>query len=288
LEYTEMASYPALQALALQPLGEHSFKALSVPSNDRAVVFGGQLLGQLIVAAKTVDPAKEVRSVHVIFARAGEVSKPLQLATEALHVGRTMSSLQLKVSQGARVLCGGLVLCDSTEPDVLRASVAMPDVPGPQALAHRAFRETDGSELRFVDDVDVSSEADTGPAELRLWARWDDPETDDLAVHQALAAWVTDPWLIPAAMRPHKGIGLARAHHTLSTGVLTHTLTFHEPFDVRDWLLFSQTTVHGGGGRTYGEGHVFTSEGVLVASFAQENMIRAFSDGRTGDHATSM
>jgi acyl-CoA thioesterase-2 len=283
-----MASYPALQALSLRPTGERGFEAHNVPNEERAVVFGGQLLGQLIVAAKAGDPNKEVRSVHAIFARAGDVANPLRVATDVLHLGRTISSLQLRISQGERVLCGGLVLSDSTEPDVLRASVAMPDVPGPEALAHRAARETEGAELRFVDDVDFASAEDTGPAEARLWARWDDPGTDDLAVHQALTAWVTDPWLIPAAMRPHKGIGLAMSHHTLSTGVLTHTLTFHEPFDARDWLLFSQRTVHGGGGRTYGEGHVFTSEGALVASFAQENMIRSFADGRTGDHATSM
>jgi acyl-CoA thioesterase II len=164
----------------------------------------------------------------------------------------------------------------------------MPDVPGPEALASRGVFDTEGSEVRFVDDVDLASDQDTGPAELRLWVRWDDPGTDDLAIHQALTSWVTDPYLISAAMRPHKGVGLAMTHRTLSTGVLTHTLTFHEPLDAREWLLFSQDVSYAGGGRSYGEGRVFTTDGTLVASFAQENMIRAFSSPPTGDHRTAM
>ncbi|MCW2524412.1 MAG: Acyl-CoA thioesterase, partial [Frankiales bacterium] len=166
-----MSSYPALDALTLEQVGEGRFTAGNVPSEERAVVFGGQLLGQMIVAAKAVDPAKEVRSVHAIFARAGDVANPLQLTADVLHVGRTMSSQQLRVAQGSRVLCGGLVLSDTTEPDVLRASIAMPDVPGPAALADRASFDTEGSEVRFVDDVDLSSTEATGPAELRLWVR---------------------------------------------------------------------------------------------------------------------
>jgi acyl-CoA thioesterase-2 len=283
-----MTSYPALDALKLQETGAGRFTGANVPSEERAVVFGGQLLGQLIVAAKAVDPGKEVRSVHAIFARAGDVANPLQLTADVLHVGRTMSSLQLRIAQEARVLCGGLVLCDSSESDVIRAGSEMPDVPGPEALSGRGVFDTEGSEVRFVDDVDLTSDQDTGPAELRLWARWDDPGTDDLAIHQALTSWVTDPYLISAAMRPHKGVGLAMTHRTLSTGVLTHTLTFHEPLDAREWLLFSQNVSHAGGGRSYGEGRVFTTDGTLVASFAQENMIRAFSSPPTGDHRTAM
>lgn len=283
-----MTRYPALDALQLEAAGPGRFTAGNVPSEGWAVVFGGQLLGQLIVAAKAVDPGKEVRSVHAIFARAGDVAHPLQLTADVLHVGRTMSSMQLRVAQESRVLCGGLVLCDSAEPDVIRASSAMPDVPGPEAFAGRGIFDTEGSEVRFVDEVDLASEQDTGPAELRLWARWDNPATDDQAIHQALTAWVTDPYLISAAMRPHQGVGLAMTHRTLSTGVLTHTLTFHEPLDASQWLLFSQTSSQAGAGRSYGEGQVFTADGTLVASFGQENMIRAFSQPPTGDHRTAL
>jgi acyl-CoA thioesterase-2 len=283
-----MTSYPALDALTLTGAGPGRFDAGNVPSEERAVVFGGQLLGQVIVAAKATDPAKVVRQVHVVFARAGNVANPLQLSVNVLHGGRTMSSAYVTVAQGERTLCGSVVLLDSAEPDVLRETLPMPSVPRPEDLADHASRETEGSEIRFVDGVDLNSESANGPAEVALWTRWDDPGTDELAVHQALTAWFTDPYLIPAAMRPHDGIALGMSHHSLSTGVLTHTLTFHEAFDAREWLLLTQRVAFGGGGRIYGEGHAFTSDGRLVASFAQESMIRRLPPGRPGDHSTTM
>jgi acyl-CoA thioesterase II len=85
-------------------------------------------------------------------------------------------------------------------------------------------------------------------------------------------------------MRPHEGFGQGQAHETVSTGVLTHTLTFHEEVDATRWHLFVNDSVHAGHGRTYGTGNVFSRDGRLVASFAQENMLRRFraDDTRRG------
>jgi acyl-CoA thioesterase len=286
-----MAGTPALDALALDEhaeAGSGHYTAGNVPSQERAVVFGGQLLGQIIVAATRSDPAKSVRSVHAVFARAGDVSRPLEVSVDVLHRGRTMSTADVRVCQGDRTLCGGLVLLDTSEPDVLQASLPMPAVPAPDDLVD-VDSGTVGAQIRLTEDVDLNSAGATGPAELALWGRWPDAGVTGLAESQALTAWFTDPYLIPAALRPHEGLGLAMAHDSLSTGVLAHTLTFHAPVDARDWLLFSQRVAHGGGGRVYGEGHVFTQDGVLVASFAQEAMVRAFPvAGGSGDRSTAM
>ncbi len=212
----------------------------------------------------------------------------MQISVQPLHAGRTMASAYVAVAQGERTLCGGLVLLDVEEPDVLRHTAPAPAVVGPEGLDAVKVMSTEGAEIRIVDGADLSSLAVAGPAGLDVWVRWGDPGTDERAVHQAISAWFTDPFLIPAALRPHEGLGLGTAHDTLSTGVLNHTLTFHESFRVDEWLLLSQHTVHGGGGRTFGEGHVFTREGRLVASFSQENMIRYFPDGGRGSRATSM
>jgi acyl-CoA thioesterase len=283
-----VSAYPALAALSLTAAGDNRWTAASVPDAERDVVFGGQLLGQLIVAAKAFDPAKEVRTVHAIFARAGRVAEPLTLVLDPIHTGRTMASTSIRVEQGPRTLTGGLVLLDIAEPDVFRVSRPMPDVPDPESLRAGGRESIDGADVRLVGDVDLTSGAVTGPAELDVWVRWDDPGTDDLAVHQAIAAWFTDPFLIPAAMRPHEGLSLEVAHATVSTGVINHTLTFHEPFRVDDWMLVSQQTVHAGAGRTFGEGYVYTRDGRHVASFSQANMIRYFPDGGTGDRTTAM
>jgi acyl-CoA thioesterase II len=283
-----MTDYPVLAALTLTPDGEHRWMADSVPSAERGVVFGGQLLGQMIIAAKAVDPTKDVRTVHAIFARAGRVGEPLTVIAEPIHSGRTMASTYIKVDQGPRTISGGLVLLDTTEPDVFTQSQPMPDVPGAETLKPGGAMTTLGGEVRIVGDVDLMSAEATGPAELDVWVRWDDPGTDDVSVNQAIAAWFTDPFLISAAMRPHEGLSLGTAHATISTGVINHTLTFHEPFRVDDWMLLSQRTVQAGGGRTYGEGYLFTKDGRHVASFSQENMIRYFPEGAQGDRATSM
>jgi acyl-CoA thioesterase-2 len=131
--------------------------------------------------------------------------------------------------------------------------------------------------VRIVDGVDVMTPEITGPPELHVWARFSHAP-DDQAVHQALLSWYTDPFLIAAAMRPHDGIGQAMAHDTVSTGVLTHTLSFHEPVDATRWLLLANRSIVAGHGRTYGMGQVFTEDGQQVASYVQDNMVRAFRD----------
>ena len=98
------------------------------------------------------------------------------------------------------------------------------------------------------------------------------------AEQEALLAYATDGFLIGTAMRPHAGIGQEMAHRSLDTGVLTHTLTFHRPVPVAEWLLMAHEGAYAGGGRAYGRAHVFDRDGNLVASFVQESLIR---QGRT-------
>lgn len=79
-------------------------------------------------------------------------------------------------------------------------------------------------------------------------------------------------------MRPHDGVGQVMAHDTISTGVITHTLSFHEPVDATKWNLMANRSIFAGHGRTYGMGQVFTEGGQQVASYVQDNLVRAFRD----------
>jgi acyl-CoA thioesterase-2 len=81
------------------------------------------------------------------------------------------------------------------------------------------------------------------------------------------------------SLLPHPGMGQSRAHHDFSTGVITHTLTFHEPFRSGDWVLLALEVPHAGGGRAYGRAEVFNRNGALVASFVQDAMVRHFPGG---------
>ena len=128
-------------------------------------------------------------------------------------------------------------------------------------------------ELRVVDGVDISDPDAVGPAELFVWSRFPGAETSG-ATGQALLAYATDGFLIGTAMRPHAGVGQAMSHVSISTSVLSHTLTFHEPIDPGAWHLLAQESPYAGRGRTYGRANVFTEDGRLVASFVQDNMVR--------------
>ena len=119
-----------------------------------------------------------------------------------------------------------------------------------------------------------SDPALVGPPDLDVWVRWDGAPEGDPVLDQALLAYSTDGFLIGTAMRPHEGVGQSQAHVTLATGVISHTLTFHQPAPAGDWLLLSHHSPFAGGGRSFGEASVFTADGALVASFVQDAMIR--------------
>ena len=120
-------------------------------------------------------------------------------------------------------------------------------MPGPDDAAPAG--DGDGAwEIRIAGDVDISDPEAIGPADLDVWTRFVGAP-DDPAVDQALLAFATDGFLIGTAMRPHAGVGQAQAHVTVSTGVISHTLTFHEPAPAGEWLLLSHHSPYAGRGR---------------------------------------
>jgi acyl-CoA thioesterase len=268
--------FPILKSLILEQTGESSYRGPSVPSEVRPVVFGGQLMGQMIMAATTCLPGKTVRSLHAIFARAGTVTQPVDLEVDVMHSGRALGSVSVTARQGDRLLSRGLLLLDAGEPDLIRHSEPKPAVTGPEETEAPKHQE-EGAEVRIVDSVDLMTPEVTGPPELYVWTRFSHAPADQ-AVHQALLSWYTDPFLIASAMRPHDGVGQAMAHDTISTGVITHTLSFHEPADATKWNLLANRSIYAGHGRTYGMGQVFTQDGQQVASYVQDNLVRAFRD----------
>ena len=274
-----------LSLLKLEPAGPGRYRVQNEGDPAvRDVVFGGQLLGQMIVAASASSPGKSVRTLHTIFARAARVSAATELAVEPIHGGRSFASANVSAWQGERLCARALALLDAPDPDLIRHAPPMPQVAAPEACPDTGPSPLvfPGAELRIVGGVDTwSPDAPTGPAELLLWLRYADAP-DDVATNQAILAWGSDGFLIGTAMRPHAGIGQADAHGTLSTGVVGHTLTFHEPFTSRDWLLVAHESPHASGGRSHGRAQVFTQSGRLVASFVQDNMIRAAAPGGAG------
>jgi acyl-CoA thioesterase-2 len=251
----------------------------------RDVVFGGQFLAQAIVTAALRHPGKDVRSIQAVFARPGRIDAPTELAVESVHDGRTFASDTVTAWQGDRLCARFLVLLDVDEPDVVRHDAPMPPVTPPDdtPVTDQGLLVYPGSELRIVDGVDLwSVDAPVGPAETFLWVRA--PQLpDEPSVHQGVLAWATDGFLIATALRPHAGVGQDDAHRGLSTGVVAHTIVFHEPVRADEWLLLVHRSPYAGRGRTFGTADVFTETGHLVASYVQTNMVRYFADPASAD-----
>ena len=252
----------------------------------RDVVYGGQLLAQMILASDRVASDKDVASIHAVFARSARVSNPIEIDVDVVHDGRTMGSHSVTAHQGDRICAQGLILRRLDAPDLIRHQPTMPDVAGPDDSPDtgQGGLLAPGSDLRVVGGLNTwDPDAPVGPAELFAWVRLPAPPggANDPALAQALLAYGTDGFLIGTAMLPHAGVGQNMAHRNIGTGVVSHTLTFHETVPAGEWLLMAHESPYAGRGASYGTAHVFTQDGRLVASFVQENMIR---DAGPTDH----
>lgn len=252
----------------------------------RGVVFGGQLVGQAVIAATRAVPEKRVRTVQTVFAKGALLSEPVDIDVQVMNEGRTVGSVTVTFTQQDRLCARSLVLLDIAEPDLVRHQIPMPAAPAPDRARARPHWMA-APETIVVDDVDVDDPMETGPATLQLWVRFPEAPRGDHSVARALLAHATDGWLIATAMRPHPGLGQSMAHHEVSTGVLAHDVTFHEDPDLGEWLLIDHAAQVTGGGHTHGRGHVFSESGSLVASFVQQALLRGFpADRRPGIAST--
>lgn len=260
--------------LRLQPAGGHRYvvgRPVDLPEG-RDVVFSGQLLAQMImVSDRECGGAKDVRSVHTVFARAGSYTSPIEMVVEAMQAGRTWASDTVTALQGGRLLARGLVLLNTVDPDLVRHGPGMPgDTVGPEALEPGPGQAFPGAEWRPVPG---EPSRDGAPVQM-AWHRYRAPLASR-AAHRAVLSWATCGEVIGTALRPHRDrFSLADAHRTISTGVIAHTIHFVDPVDVSEWLLVISEGTHSGNGRIYGSGSVFTEHGSLVAVFHQDSMAR--------------
>ena len=267
-----------VDALTLEEVGSDRYLASSL-SATHGVVFGGQLLAQSVMAGLSGQDGKSVKTIHTVFARGASPDVPLEITVDRMHSGRSVASSTVTISQGDTLVTRSLVLLSADEPDVIRHA----DKPGSETNPDEIGGTVRGEgawEILIVGDVDLNDPESIGPPELDAWVRFLDAP-DDPATDQALVAYSTDGFLIGTAMRPHAGVGQAQAHRTLSTGVLSHTLTYHERCPAAEWHLLQQRSSFAGHGRSYGQGDIFRRDGQLAASFVQDAMIRARS-GKAG------
>jgi acyl-CoA thioesterase len=223
--------------------------------------------------------------VYAVFNRAVMVGAPVELVIDVVHEGRSTATAVVFAEQGGRRCITMTVFTDVPSGDVIRHHLPRPEVAAP-AEANISEMPMSGRQLRLVDVVDVNSPDEVGPPELYAWLHYDPvPTRDDLA--KALIAYFTGHLGISTTMRAHEGIGTAQAHLTVSTAPMTISVSFHEPVRWDGWLLYTHESTQVGAGMSYVRGAVHTEAGELLASFAQDAMIRPLrtSDTTIGEHS---
>jgi hypothetical protein len=165
------------------------------------------------------------------------------------------------------------MLMDSGADDVIRGAVEMPDVPGPYESVPFDMSVI-GRDLRIVDGAYSPDPDLVGPAVIYAWVRFRDNPAD-LALRRALVTQAMPHWTVAAAMRPHPGVGQADAHLSLSTGIMSLAVAFHDDVPLDEWFLYANPAIWAGRGLVQGQGTVFSHDGRLVASYSVQAMVRA-------------
>ncbi|WP_067887936.1 acyl-CoA thioesterase [Nocardia vaccinii] len=229
-------------------------------------VFGGQLLGQFVRAAALSCPHKSVKSVHALFAREGRTDEPIRYRVRRHHEGRSFATVSIVAEQDSGVAATASISLHAPEDGPERQSV-----PAPAVMLGDEHKVEWGLlpwETRAAADLD---DAASGPPEFEFWMRT--PQVSpELA--PAILAYATDLNLIGTALRPLEGIRQSGNGTAFRSAVTSHSLWFHRTFRTDEWLLLRQDSPIMSGGRCFGRGDVLTEGGQLVASYAQEAMVR--------------
>jgi len=251
-------------------------------------VFGGQVIAQALHSAElTVDPARPAHSLHAYFLRGGSEGVEIDYKVERDFDGGSFSNRRVVASQQGRPILNLTASFQKHEDGLHHVDAAMPDVPAPEelepeAVVRRRFAEQARPEARhhFLSERPVEMRAVEGrhwtnpkpaPPYSHSWFKTVAPLPDDPKIHRAVLAFASDMSLLGTCALPH---GLSWARGAVVSASLDHAVWFHEPFRADEWLLYATDSPWSGGGRGFNRGRIFTRDGRLVASVAQEGMIR--------------
>lgn len=250
-------------------------------------VFGGQVIAQALQAAqRSIDDGKVAHSLHAYFMRPGNEDHPIIYRVVRDFEGRSFANRRvIAMQRGAPIL--NMIASFQLPEDGLSHQFPMPDVPPPQALksegelreeiqAHvpeklrRFFLRARPIEIRPVAPREWFAPAPREPVQ-HSWFRVVAPLPDEPALHRAMLAYASDMTLLGTCMLPH---GVTWMDGSVQTASLDHALWLHEPFRADEWLLYTCDSPWSGHSRGHNRGRIYTADGRLVASSAQEGLIR--------------
>ena len=275
-----------LALLELEQLEVNLFRGASRDIGSPQV-FGGQVLGQALSAAAATVEARVVHSLHAYFLRRGDCNAPIVYQVDRSLDGHSFSNRRVVAIQHGQQIFNMAASFQATEAG-FDHQTGMPPVPPPESLAdssgppaqllerlpervRRFFEQPRPFEFRMVQSIDYLH-PQRAPPERQIWFRAVDALADDEMLHRRLLAYVSDFFLLDTATLPH---GTSFLKPTLVMASIDHALWFHRALRVDDWLLYAMESPSASGARGFARASVFARDGRLVASAAQEGLVRA-------------
>ena len=274
-----------LELLDLERIDTRLFRGFS-PPGERRRVFGGQVLGQALVAAgRTVDE-RTLHSMHAYFLRPGDPDHPLIYEVDLIRDGKSFTTRRVVAVQHGRPIFNLSASFQVSEPGFDHQAPA-PDTVAPEQLqteeselAERYRQDPDNYrhpdyfewpvEFRHADTANTNRDR-AHPPHHRVWMRAAAQLPDDPLLHQCVLAYASDRGFLATALLPH---AVSIDHAQLQAASLDHAMWFHRPFRADEWLLYVQDSPSATNARGFCRGQVFDQAGTLVASTAQEGLIR--------------
>jgi acyl-CoA thioesterase-2 len=281
-----------ISVLDLEPLEHNIYRGRNRDIGTRRI-YGGQVLAQALVAAqRTVEPDRPIHSMHGYFILPGDLASPVVYFVDRLRDGGSFTTRRVTAIQHGNAIFN-LSASFHRREDGLEHQIDMPDVPPPEDLRDEldivrehadqlphGLREV-ATQDRPLDFRPVGGDyaLGRGPTEPRrmMWVKTTTPIDDDPMHHRAVLAYASDYGLLVTSMRPH---GRSARDPDMMVASLDHSLWFHADFRVDEWLLYVVDSPVSGGGRGFARGTYFTRDGKLVASTAQEGLIRVRREAR--------
>jgi len=282
------ATQELIETLDLETLEVNLFRGRS-PQSRWQRVFGGQVIGQALVAAcRTVEEValRPPHSLHAYFLLGGDPKVPIIYEVDRIRDGRSFTTRRVVAIQHGHAIFSMSVSFHVAEPG-LSHQVKMPDVPKPDALqteaemkekvlplmpepVRRYYERERPIELRPVEWRRYLGEK-SEQGRFHVWIRATDKLPDSPAIHQCVLAYASDMTLLDAALIQH---GRSVFDKDIMAASLDHALWFHRPFRADEWMLYAQDSPSLADSRGFSRGLIFTSDGTLIASVAQEGLLR--------------
>lgn len=281
--------------LSMETIEENLFRGASQDLGFRQL-FGGQVLGQALSAAsQTVTSARQANSLHGYFLRAGDAKKPVVYQVERVRDGGSFSTRRVTAIQNGQPIFTCSASFHERE-EGFRHQTAMPDVPQPEdlrseeelsaRLAQALSKEkrekmlrAKAIETRPVQMLDPLNPEISEPIK-QVWFKAASPLPQSPALHKHLLAYASDFGLLTTSLLPH---GASIWQPQMQVASLDHSIWFHEEVCLDDWLLYSTDSPWAGNARGFARGSIYTRDGRLVASVAQEGLTRTRGDWQHKD-----